>query len=275
MRTHLFRGAMALAVLLTVSAAPALAQSVVRGKVVDAQGKPVATPPFSSRQPTPTARRRPRPTRTASSCRSVCSRAPTRSRRSKDGVGSQTLNSNVRQGPNNPLSFTLADLEQARPTADKEAAAALQAAAAAAMEAMKAGRHDEAIAKFNEVIAKMPTCADCYYNLGIAYVGEAGPREAEAAFKKAIELKPDYAEAYTGLAGVYNAQKKFDLAAEASAKASQLSGGAARRRRQRGSQLQPGRHAVQRAVSSPKPRRSSRPRPRRTRTARWRTISSG
>ena len=42
MRTHLFRGAMALAVLLTVSAVPALAQSVVRGKVVDAQGKPVA-----------------------------------------------------------------------------------------------------------------------------------------------------------------------------------------------------------------------------------------
>ena len=44
------------------------------------------------------------------------------------------------------------------------------------MEAMKAGRHDEAIAKFNEVIAKMPTCADCYYNLGVAYVAQAGVR---------------------------------------------------------------------------------------------------
>ena len=42
-----------------------------------------------------------------------------------------------------------------------------------------------------------------------------------------VELKPDAAEGYTGLAGVYNAQKKFDLAAEASTKASQLSGGAA------------------------------------------------
>ena len=49
--------------------------------------------------------------------------------------------------------------------------------------------------------------------------------QAEAAFKKMVELKPDSAEGYTGLAGVYNAQKKFDLAAEASAKASQLSGG--------------------------------------------------
>ncbi len=51
--------------------------------------------------------------------------------------------------------------------------------------------------------------------------------QAETAFKKMVELKPDSAEGYTGLAGVYNAQKKFDLAAEASAKASQLSGGAA------------------------------------------------
>ena len=43
--------------------------------------------------------------------------------------------------------------------------------------------------------------------------------EAEAAFKKAIEIRPDNADAYTGLATVYNAQKKFDLAAEASANA--------------------------------------------------------
>jgi len=41
MRTHLFRGACAVAVVLTL-AASAFAQSVVRGKVQDAQGKPVA-----------------------------------------------------------------------------------------------------------------------------------------------------------------------------------------------------------------------------------------
>ena len=43
---------------------------------------------------------------------------------------------------------------------------------------------------------------------------------AEAAYKKAIEIKPDHADAYTGLATLYNQQKKFDLAAEASANAS-------------------------------------------------------
>ena len=92
---------------------------------------------------------------------------------------------------------------------------------------MKAGNNDEAIAKFNEVIAKVPNCAECYYNIGVAQTRYQKPAEAEAAFKKAIELKPDSADAYTGLANLYNAQKKFDLAAEASANASKFSGGAA------------------------------------------------
>src|SRR4029453_12243039 len=226
MRTHLFRGVVALAVLLTVSAVPALAQSVVRGKVVDSQGKPVqdATVLFEA-----TDANRKVQTKTdkggeflqvglASGAYKVTV--------SKDGVGTQTLNTNVRQGPNNPLSFTLTAASGVS-AADKEAAAALQAAAGAGIEAMKAGRHDEAIAKFNEVIAKMPTCADCYYNIGTAYVAKQDLPQAEAAFKKMIELKPDAAEGYTGLAGVYNAQKKFDLAAEASSKAAQLSGGGA------------------------------------------------
>ena len=36
-------------------------------------------------------------------------------------------------------------------------------------------------------------------------------------------MKPDYAEAYNGLANVYNTQRKFDEAAAASAKANELS----------------------------------------------------
>jgi len=226
MRTHLFRGALALAVLLTVSAVPALAQSVVRGKVVDAQGKAVqdATVLFEA-----TDANRKTQTKTDKNGEFLqvgLSSGSYKVTASKDGVGSQTLNSNVRQGPNNPLSFSLTTSSNLS-NADKEAAVALQTAAAAAMDAMKAGRHDEAIAKFNEVIAKMPTCADCYYNIGTAYVAKQDLPNAETAFKKMVELKPDAAEGYTGLAGVYNAQKKFDLAAEASSKAAQLSGGGA------------------------------------------------
>ena len=226
MRTHLFRGAMALAVLLTVSAVPALAQSVVRGKVVDAQGKAVADATVLFEATDANRKTQTKTDKNGDFLQVGLSSGSYKVTASKDGVGSQTLNSNVRQGPNNPLSFTLTTSSNLS-NADKEAAVALQTAAAAAMEAMKAGRHDEAIAKFNEVIAKMPTCADCYYNIGTAYVAKQDLPNAEAAFKKMVELKPDAAEGYTGLAGVYNAQKKFDLAAEASSKASQLSGGAA------------------------------------------------
>jgi tetratricopeptide (TPR) repeat protein len=226
MRTHLFRGAMALAVLLTVSAVPALAQSVVRGKVVNAQGKAVADATVLFEAADANRKTQTKTDKNGDFLQVGLSSGAYKVTASKEGVGSQTLNSNVRQGPNNPLSFTLT-ASSSLSNADKEAAVALQTAAAAAMEAMKAGRHDEAIAKFNEVIAKMPTCADCYYNIGTAYVAKQDLPQAEAAFKKMVELKPDSAEGYTGLAGVYNAQKKFDLAAEASSKAQQLSGGAA------------------------------------------------
>jgi protein O-GlcNAc transferase len=73
----------------------------------------------------------------------------------------------------------------------------------------------------------VPTCADCYYNLGVAYTNKKDYAQAEAAYKKVVELKPDSADAWTGLANIYNAQKKFDLAAEASANAAKFSGGAA------------------------------------------------
>jgi len=104
--------------------------------------------------------------------------------------------------------------------ADKAAALKLQALAGEAMAALRAGNNDEAIAKFNEVITQMPTCADCHYNVAVAQANKKDFAAAEASYKKAIELKPDNADAYTGLATLYNQQKKFDLAAEASANAS-------------------------------------------------------
>ena len=226
MRTHLFRGVVAAVVLCALSVAPALAQSVVRGKVTDAKGQPVqdATILFEA-----TDANRKTQTKTdkngdflqvglASGGYSVTA--------SKDKVGTQTLKLQVRQGPNNPLTFSLSTAAAGTGPADKEAAAAVQALAGAAVDAMKAGRHDEAIAKFTEVVGKIPNCVDCYYNIGVAHAAKQQYTEAEVAFKKAIELKPDSGEAYTGLANIYNAQKKFDLAAEASANASKYSGAA-------------------------------------------------
>jgi tetratricopeptide (TPR) repeat protein len=108
----------------------------------------------------------------------------------------------------------------------KARADAMNKAFAEGVELSNAGKTDEAVAKFNEVIATMPTCAECYSNIGTVQTKAKKYDEAEAAYKKAIELKPDFGEAYNGLANLYNAEKKFDQAAEASKKAMELSSAA-------------------------------------------------
>ena len=69
----------------------------------------------------------------------------------------------------------------------------------------------------------MPTCADCYFNVGVSQQQLKNSEAAEAAFKKAIELRPSYPEAYNALAVLYTQDKKMDLAAAASAKSAELS----------------------------------------------------
>jgi Tfp pilus assembly protein PilF len=222
-------GVLAVAVLLMGAATPALAQSVMRGKVVDAKGQPVegATVLFEAQG----VNRRVEVTtdRNGDFLQVGLSSGEYKVTASKEGVGSQTMPARVTQGQNQPLSFTLAPAAAASTgisTADKEAAARLAALAAQGVDAMKAGQNDAAIAAFTEVVATVPTCIDCYYNLGVAYTNKKEYDQAEAAYKKVIELKPDSADAYTGLANIYNAQKKFDLAAEASASAAKYSAAA-------------------------------------------------
>lgn len=84
------------------------------------------------------------------------------------------------------------------------------------------GKHDEAIAKFNEALTISPKCNDCYDNIGYSYMQKKDYDKAEEAYKKAIEAKPEDAAAYNGLATVYNTQRKFDDAQKASAKATEL-----------------------------------------------------
>jgi len=230
MRTFLIRGVLALVVLLSATAAPALAQSVMRGKVVDAQGKPVPDAVILFEAQGVNRKTQTKTDRNGDFLQVGLGSGEYKVTASKDGIGSQTQPARVSQGQNPPLNFTLAPAAPAAggiAAADKEAAAKLQALAAQGLDAMKAGRNDEAITAFTQVTAQAPTCSDCFYNLGVAYTNNKDYEKAEAAYKKVVELKPDSTDAWTGLANIYNAQKKFDLAAEASANAAKYSGGAA------------------------------------------------
>ncbi len=183
MRTNLFRGVVAVAVLCAVSVAPALAQSVVRGKVTDAQGMPVADATVLFEAVDANRKTQTKTDKNGDFLQVGLSSGAYKVTATKDKVGTQTKNTNVRQGPNNPLAFTLS-ASSGVSAADKEAAAAIQASAGAAVEAMKAGRHDEAIAKFQEVIAKVPNCVDCYYNIGVSQMAQAAVHRGRGVVQK-------------------------------------------------------------------------------------------
>ena len=222
MRTSLIRGVLALAVVFAVSG-PALAQSIVRGKVLDAQGKPIEGAIVTIAGTEGSTRKAEVKTNRNGEFLQVGLPSGRYNVTAVKDKMQQALPANVTQGSPVELSFTLSPTSGMSPEQAK-AQAETQALAQGAIDAMKAGRDDEAIEKFNQITLKIPTCSDCYYNLGLAYTKKGQFNEAETAFKKVIELRPDSGDAWTGLANLYTSQKKFDLAAEASTKAQQFAG---------------------------------------------------
>ena len=223
MRTQLFRGALALALALAVSA-PAFAQSIVKGTVTDANRQPVENATVLI-EADAGSRRAELKTNKKGEFLQVGLPSGAYTVTASQGTMKQSLKLAVKQGENRPLAFQLT-AASGMTEEERKAQLALGTAAQEASAAMQAGNHDLAIAKFTELVAKVPTCSDCYYSMGIAHTQKQQWAPAEAAFKKVVELKPTSAEAYAGLANVYNATKQFDLAVAAGAKAAELGGGA-------------------------------------------------
>jgi len=105
--------------------------------------------------------------------------------------------------------------------AAKDAArvAAVKAAFAEGAALSNTGKFDEAIVKFNEVLKDVPNCTECYINIGQVNASKKDYVASEAAYKKALELDPNSSDAYNGLATIYNDQKKFTEAQAMSAEA--------------------------------------------------------
>jgi tetratricopeptide (TPR) repeat protein len=222
MRTTLIRGVLAFLVLVAVSVAPALAQSQIRGKVLDAQGKPVEGATVTFEQQGTSAKRDTKTDRKGEFMQIGLPSGTWKVTAAKEGVGTATTTGQLTMSRPVDLQLTLAaaaagGLAGAAP-ADAKAAAELKANADAAAAALQAGKYDEAVVQLQSLVTKVPTCGDCYTSMGNAYAAQKQYTEAEAAYKKAVEIKPS-GDAYSGLMKIYNDQKKFDLAAEASANA--------------------------------------------------------
>lgn len=140
----------------------------------------------------------------------------------KQGVGTDSYRAPVKIGVATTVNFTLST-RAAAAAAAAETIAAVKKEFEAGVAASQAGDHQTAIARFTEATVTLPTCADCFFNIGVEQMALKNYEAAEAAYKKAIELRAEYPEAYNALAGVYTAQRKMELAAEAAAKAAELS----------------------------------------------------
>jgi tetratricopeptide (TPR) repeat protein len=207
------------AVLIALSiAAPALAQStMVRGKVVDAKQQPIPNVTITVESTDGSGRKLTTKTDkkgefvqllTASGMYRVTATDPK--------IGSAGNDTRVVLGKVSEMTIVLAPTTAAN---DSATAAELKKTFEEGVTASRAGQHDAAIEKFQAALAISPVCFDCQFNIGVAQMAKKDEKAAEEAWKKALEMKPDYPEALNALSTLYNNQKRFDEAAAMSAKA--------------------------------------------------------
>jgi len=129
----------------------------------------------------------------------------------KEKLGSAPATVTVRANSTQEANLTLA---MASAAATKEAQAknaAITKTFDEGVQLSNGGQHEQAIAKFNEAIAIIPTCYNCYNNIAFSYTAMKDYAKAEEAYKKSMEVKPDDAAAYVGLAGIlFNTGKSAD-----------------------------------------------------------------
>ena len=208
-------------------AAPAAAQStgMVKGVVTDDKGQPVDGAKITIEMTGGTGRRfESKSNKKGEFIQIGLNSGAYKVTAEKDKLGSAPVTVNVRVNQTAEANLVLGIASAA---ASKDAAAKtveLKKIFEEGVALSSAGKHEEAVEKFNAAAAISPSCYDCYNNIGYSYAQLKDWDKAEAAYKKSTEIKADDAAAFSGLATVYNAQRKFDQAAEASAKATQLAG---------------------------------------------------
>lgn len=93
------------------------------------------------------------------------------------------------------------------PTADE-----IKEAYKKATDLLRAGKWEEAETALKAIQAQNPDIPEVYNNLGYVYSQKKDVAAAQAAYEKAIELRPSYGDAYQGLAQLYQEQGQTDKA---------------------------------------------------------------
>ena len=214
------------AVLIALSiAAPALAQStMVRGKVIDAKQQPLPNVTILVESLDGSGRKLSTKTdKKGEFVQLLTASGMYRITASEPKIGTASNDTRVVLGKVSEMTIVLAPSTAAN---DSAKAAELKKAFEEGVTASRAGQHDVAIEKFTAALAISPVCFDCQFNIGVALMAKKDEKGAEDAWKKALEMKPDYAEPLNALSTLYNNQKRFDEAAAMSAKAAAAGGGA-------------------------------------------------
>src|SRR5690606_23048004 len=78
----------------------------------------------------------------------------------------------------------------------------------------KQGRHKDAIKQYFKAVELQPDYAEAWFNLGVSLGQDGNLQEAEKAYIKAVTLKNNYIKAMYNLACVQEAQGKSDEAGD-------------------------------------------------------------
>ena len=223
--THSFTARAAAIMMALAIAVPALAQStMIRGKVVDAKNEAVPNAQIVVESLGGSGRKLTTKTdKKGEFVQLLTESGAYRVTATEPKIGTASSDTKVALGRASEVTLVLAVATAANNAAK---AAELKKAFEEGVAASKANNPDLAIEKFNAALEMSPQCFDCQFNIGVAHMSKKDEKAAEAAWKKALEIKPDYPEALNALATLYNNQKRFDEAAAMSAKAASAGGGA-------------------------------------------------
>jgi tetratricopeptide (TPR) repeat protein len=176
-----------------------------RGKVMDAQGQPIADAKVLIEFQGGITRKFEVKTNKKGEFMQVGMQpGPYRFTVSKEGFQSSFSDHRISLGdPTEVPAFKLNTTAQAAQQAGGAEAQALRGAFQKAVELQSAGKIDEAEAAYKAILETSPDVPEVYQNLGQLYLTKKDYPAAETAFQKGLELRPDSTDMSTLLARVY------------------------------------------------------------------------